>query len=85
MKTTITTRPLSVIAGEIARDWKSVYFGARPYLAAMMSLDTMRDMYGVESASSIVNYFLANAKTWRGPVAKATKLELNRMLKSSAV
>ncbi len=34
-----TDRPLSVIAAEIAADWRPVWFGAVPYLRAMLELD----------------------------------------------
>ena len=69
-------RPLSVIAREIRRDWKKVYFGAVPYLAAMSSLNAIGDNYGADSAKSVVLYFLANASTWRGDTAKRVKAEL---------
>ena len=69
-------RPLSVIAGEIRRDWKKVYFGAVPYLAAMSSLNAIGDNYGADSGKSVVLYFLANASTWRGDTAKRVKAEL---------
>ncbi len=75
------TRSLAVIAREITRDWPKPYFGAEPYLAAMYSLDTIKDNYGCDSAKSVVLYFLANASTWRGPVAKAIKAELKAMVK----
>jgi len=78
-----STRSLSAIANDIANDWKSVYFGARPYLTAMFSLQNMGDMYGAESAKSIVLYFLSNATGWRGPQARAIKIELNKMLKNA--
>lgn len=73
-------RGLSVIAREIRRDWARPYFGAVPYLDAMAGLDSMGDSYGMDSASSIVRYFLANAQTWRGEVAKRVKAELKAML-----
>lgn len=72
---------LAGLASVIRRDWQNVYFGARPYLSAMSSLDSLDDDYGMDSADSIVRYFLANATTWRGPVAKAVKAELNKRLK----
>ena len=72
-------RSLAVIANEISRDWKKPYFGAVPYLSAMYSLDSMGDMYGCDSARSIVAYFLANASGWRGEVAKKIKKELKAM------
>jgi hypothetical protein len=75
------TASLSELASMIRRDWKNVYFGAKPYLDALGTLDSIGDNYGMDSGRSIVAYFLANATTWRGPVAKAIKLELNRRLK----
>lgn len=69
-------RSLATIAREIRADWKKPYFGAVPYLQAMQSLDSVEDAYGFDSGRSIVLYFLANAGTWKGPVAKATKAEL---------
>jgi len=74
-----TTRSLSTIAREIKSDWKNVYFGAVPYLRAMSQLNSIKDMYGMDSAKSIVLYFLSNASSWRGPVAKVIKLELKLM------
>lgn len=77
--TTTATRPLSVIANEIKKDWKNVYFGAIPYLMAMSSLNSINDNYGMDSAKSIVLYFLSNASTWRGEKAKAIKAELKKL------
>jgi len=76
-----TTRPLYEIASEIRKDWKKVYFGAVPYLDAMQTLDSIKDNYYMDSGDSIVRYFLANAGTWRGDVARRIKKELNAMLK----
>ena len=73
-------RPLYAIANEIMKDWQDIYFGAVPYLRAMRSLSTIDDKYGENSARSIVNYFLANAQTWRGDTARQIKKELNAML-----
>jgi hypothetical protein len=75
------TRNLSVIAKEISQDWSNVYFGAVPYLRAMRTLDTVNDSYGMDSAKSIVMYFLANASTWRGEKAREIKKELNKLIK----
>ncbi len=74
-------RPLYEIAREICTDWKKLYFGAVPYLSAMQTLNTMNDNYGCDSAKSIVLYFLSNASTWRGEVAKRVKAELKAMAK----
>ncbi len=73
-------RSLHVIAQEIESNWPKIYFGARPYLDAMHDLDKITDAYGSDSAKSIVRYFLSNARTWHGPVARQVKTELNAML-----
>lgn len=77
--TMTTTRSLSTIAREIRSDWKNVYFGAVPYLDAMSQLDSIKDMYWMDTADSIVRYFLSNASSWRGEVAKRVKSELKLM------
>lgn len=79
-KTTIVTRPLSEIASEIRKDWKNVFYGAKPYLDAMSSLSSVNDNYGWDSGRMIVNYFLANASTWRGEKAREIKKELKKMV-----
>lgn len=76
-----SVRPLSVIAQDIKKDWANVYFGAVPYLNAMRSLNSIDDSYGQDSARSVVMYFLSNASTWRGEVARNVKKELNAMIK----
>jgi len=78
---TTNARPLYEIAKEIKKDWKNVYFGAKPYLDAMATLDKVSDNYGLDSGKSIVNYFLSNASTWRGDTAKRIKAELKAMVK----
>ncbi len=74
-------RPLYVIANEIRANWVNVYFGAKPYLDAMATLDKVTDSYGMDSGKSIVLYFLTNATTWRGDVAREIKKELNSIVK----
>ena len=76
------SRPLYVIAEEVSKDWKNVYFGAAPYLGALRCLNTIDDDYGSDSGKSIVAYFLSNAQNWRGETARRIKKELNEMLKS---
>jgi hypothetical protein len=80
MTTATATRPLSTIAREIRATWPKVYFGAVPYLQAMAQLGTVDDKYGLDDARSIVNYFLANAGTWRGDDARRIKAELKAMV-----
>lgn len=74
-------RTLSEIASEIRKHWKPVNFGAVPYLQAMATLNKVSDNYGMDSGNSIVMYFLSNASTWRGEVARRVKKELNAMIK----
>lgn len=76
-----TVRPVCEIAREIRRDWKKVNFAAEPYLSAMSTLNSIQDSYGLDSGKSIVLYFLANASSWRGEVAKRIKAELKKMAK----
>jgi hypothetical protein len=75
-------RHLEVIANEIKRDWKKPYFGAVPYLNEMGRYNTINDDdRSGDGARSCVLYFLSNAQTWRGEVAKRVKAELKSMLK----
>jgi hypothetical protein len=79
-------RPIHIIAAEIDKDWSNnskngIYFGAKPYLNAMYSLNKVTDKYGEDSAEFILLYFLANASTWRGTTAKRIKAELKDILK----
>lgn len=73
---------INEIATVVRRNWPKVYFGAVPYLEAMQSLEKITDSYGLDSGTEVVNYFLANANTWRGEVARAVKKELNDRVKS---
>ena len=73
---------LSSIARLIRQNWQKVHFAAAPYLSAMASLHSIADQYGYDDGKSIVRYFLSNASTFRGDVAKQIKAELNRRLKA---
>lgn len=72
----IKLRTISVIAREIRADWQKPYFGAVPYIDAMLQLESIDDMYGCDTAESIVLYFLSNATTWKGEKAREIKKEL---------
>ena len=74
-------RPIHAIAQEIRKDWAKPYFGAVPYISAMLTLGTINESYGLDSARSILSYFLANASTWRGETARKVKTEIKGMLK----
>ena len=73
------TRLLSDIGKDIGADWTNPYFGAVPYLDAMSTLGSIDDTYGMDNAKYIVVYFLSNATTWRGPVARDIKKELKKL------
>ena len=81
MSTTNTPRPLYQVASEIRKDWGAkVNFTAKPYLEAMGGLTNVTDSYGMDSAKSVVLYFLSNAGTWKGDKAKEIKAELKKMV-----
>ena len=77
-------RNLYTIANEIEADWstkgKGVSPYARPYLDAMKTLGSVNDNYIYDSGQSVVNYFLANAGSWRGDTARSVKKELKEMV-----
>jgi hypothetical protein len=76
-----TKRTLRQIASDIDSTWSNVNYAARPYLNAMYSCNGIDDMYGMDSAKSIVLYFLSNASAWRGADAKRIKAELKALIK----
>lgn len=83
IKKPIEKRTLRMIAREIRKDWKNVWFGAAPYLEAMSSLESIEDTYGCDTGKSIVLYFLSNAAQWKGEKAREIKKELKQMIKES--
>jgi hypothetical protein len=78
-------RPIHEIASEVWRTWRSkdgnqsVHYAALPYLRAMQDLNTIEDSYVHDTARSVVLYFLANARSWRGEDAKRIKAELKEL------
>ena len=70
--------PLSDIAQMVREDWDNPNYGAVPYLDAMATMESIEDDYFLDGGDDIVIYFLANAQTWRGEVARNVKKELNR-------
>lgn len=75
-------RTFQQIAKDIKSTWLNVYFGAVPYLEAMLELDTTDPdaPYIFETARDMVTYFLANAQTFRGEDARRLKAELKSMI-----
>lgn len=75
-------RSLALIAADIKRGWPNMNYAAKPYYEAMYSLDKITDQFYQDSGTSIVRYFLSNATTWKGDVARHIKAELKDMLKN---
>ena len=73
-------RKLSEIAKDILQHWKNPYFGAKPYIQAMLLINSAdpKAPYLQESAEDIVAYFLANATSFRGEDARRIKAELKK-------
>ena len=79
--TTAANGNIATLARMCRTDWRNPYFGAKPYLDAMMTMDKASDNYGMDSGKSIIIYFLGNAQTWRGDVARIVKNELKKRIK----
>jgi len=74
-------RLIREVAKDIVASWRSpTNWAAKPYIEAMLQLDTINDMYGADSARSVVLYFLSNASMWRGETARNCKAELKAIL-----
>jgi len=76
--TVLTIKELAML---IIQDWKKVWYGAKPYLEALLTMEKITDKYYLDEGTGIVAYFLGNAQTWKGEVARNIKKELNRRLK----
>jgi hypothetical protein len=77
----LSNMSISQIADLISTDWQKVNYAARPYLSAMHSLQSASDSFGYDSGKSVILYFLSNASSWRGEVAREIKKELNKRVK----
>lgn len=77
----LTAMSLSKIAKLVMKDWGVVNYAAKPYLMAMNELNSVQDKYGYDSGASIVRYFLSNASSYRGELARAIKAELRNRVK----
>jgi len=80
-------REIHEIAREIDKLWvdkkgapAKARWCADAYLMPMFQLRTMEDMYGLDTAVSVVLYFIANAAQFRGPDARRLKQELKDQL-----
>lgn len=72
---------IAQIARKIRNDWKQPSIAAFPYLNAMLTMDSIDDNYFQDNGRAIVNYFLYNASSWKGAVAREIKKELNKRVK----
>ncbi len=75
------SRSISEIAREVYRTWPKVNYAAKPYLEAMLSLESVEDNYLQDDARGVVLYFLSNASSFRGDDAKRLKAELKALVK----
>ena len=69
------------IAREIERDWKAPHTATLPYIKAMHRLRTIEDHYDLKSGKLIIQYFLSDARSWKGEVARRIKKELKDLIK----
>jgi len=76
---TIEKRSIRSIALDISKEWPKVNYAAKPYLDAMLELNSINDKYGFDNARSIILYFLSNASSFRGERAKVLKAELKAL------
>lgn len=82
MDSQVNHRPLHEIAHEIRVDWSAltangkVPVHADAYLRPMETLTAITDNYHLDSAKSVVLYFLSNASSYRGENARRLKAEL---------
>lgn len=73
------TMPLHVLADVIRRDWNAqggVHYTAKPYLEAMGYLNEVSDRFGEDDGNTVIAYFLSNARTWKGDLAREVKAAL---------
>lgn len=81
-------RPIYEIADEIRYTWltktgdPNVNYAAEPYLNAMQDITEIDEMYGADTARSVVAYFLSNASSFRGEDARRLKAELKTILEN---
>ncbi len=75
-------RLIKEIAQEIKEKWPKVHPWAKPYLNAMLTLETIQDHYWLDSAEDIVIRFLCNAQSFKGEDARRLKKELKSLMQS---
>lgn len=73
-------RNICSIAFDICMEWKNIHYSARPYLAVLLKLNTINDVYGDDDARTVIRYALSNMTFFRGERAKELKEELKNHL-----
>ena len=73
---------IAEIANFIKNDWKNISQHALVYLEPMTTLSNINQNYFEDDGKSIVRYFLANARSYRGENAKIVKKQLNKLLEN---
>lgn len=74
-------RPVSYVAKDILNDWDNVNKYAKPYLNAMLKLNSNQESYGQDSITSVISYFLANSSSYVTEKSNEYKRELRNLLK----
>ncbi len=72
----IPPRSISEIAREIKKEWVNPSSSAIPYINAMLTMNTIDDNYGYDTARDIITYFMRNATHFKGEAARRIKSEL---------
>jgi hypothetical protein len=72
---------ISQLSDVIFDDWgDSISLYAYPYAEAMADIETLDDMYGLDSAPLVVANFLSAAEEWNSDVGHTVRNELQRRL-----
>jgi hypothetical protein len=85
------TRPVNKIAAEIdtifsrekAKTNPNWLRHVRPYVEAMLTMTSFKDMYGLDPGDEIGRRFLVNAQPWRGEDARRIKAEIKEAMKEA--
>lgn len=81
--TPVQKRFIYEIAAEIKQDWPAARDPRHPaghYVNAMSDIRYITDNYFYDTARTVVMYFLSNAGSWRGDVARRVKAELRALI-----
>ncbi|MEO5348895.1 MAG: hypothetical protein H7836_04540 [Magnetococcus sp. YQC-3] len=72
----LQNKSINQLGAIVAKEWVKPYFGAVPYIKALQQINDGKYLF--EDEKTIVIYFLSNARTWKGDIAKEVKQELKR-------